>query len=98
MEFKDCEYHYLLLICLIGLLLITPISAKVITTKVDDKEIVNTYGTSYTVHTVDFGDIIVLWEDYNQIMINDNITFNTDGEFGGYWGIQKINGEAYNEI
>ena len=83
-----------ILICLIiGLLLITPISAKVITTKVDDKTMVDTYGTSRAVHTVDFGDIIVLDRDYNRIMINDTITFNTDGEFGGYWTILKINGD-----
>jgi len=85
--------HFILSCLIIGLLLITPISAKVITTKVDDKQLIDTYGTSRTIHTVDFGDILVLYNDYNRIMINDNITFDTDGNFGGYWTILKINGD-----
>lgn len=82
-----------ILICLIiGLLLMTPLHARMITTKVDDKEIVDTYGTSRTLHTVDFGDIVVLSTDYNRVMIGDNITFDTNENFGGYWEILKING------
>ena len=83
----------LILIALIGLLLIAPVSAKEITSKVDDKEIVDGYCTSYTIHTVDFGDIEVDESQYQQVFINDTITFNTKSDFGLYT-VLKINGEV----
>ena len=84
----------LLLILLMGLLLlIAPVSAKEITSKVDDKEIVSTYGVSYTIHTIDFGDIEVDESQYQQVFINDTITFNTQSDFGLYT-VLKINGKV----
>lgn len=86
-----------ILIILISLLLISPVAAKEITSKVDDKEIVDTYGTSYTIHTVDFGDIVVPESQYQKVMINDTITFNTESGFGIY-DILKINDREVQEI
>ena len=82
----------LLIITLIGLLLLNPVSAKVITSKVDDKEIVDTYGVSFTVHTVDFGDINVNSDVYNKVMIGDNITFSSENNFVTYHTVYRING------
>jgi len=82
----------MLLLCIITLLLIAPVSAKEITTTVDDKEIINNYDSCYTVHTIDFGDIQVTDTQYQQIFINDTITFNTESDFGLYT-VSKINGE-----
>ena len=87
----------ILLILLIGILLITPISAKELTTVVDDKEIVATHGTSFTIHTVDFGDILVTPNEYEKIFINDTVTFKTKSNIIGYWEILKINGVIINE-
>lgn len=71
----------------------TPISAEVITSKVNDKEIVATYGQSFTVHTVDFGDVNVHMSVYNQIMINDTITFSNESDSVGYYTVYRINGK-----
>ena len=87
----DCKYVLMLIICCVMGLLVSPVYAEVITSNVDDKEIVNTYGISYTIHTVDFGDICVSSMDYQKIMINDNITFDTKCGFM-LWDILKING------
>ena len=83
----------ILLICLImGLLIITPVSAKEITSKVDDKKITQSHGDgSYFIHTVDFGDIKVMEREYQKVFIGDNITFNTESKWGLYT-ILKING------
>lgn len=86
------EKRLLLVIGLIGLLLLNPASAKIITSQVDDKEIIDTYGQSWTVHTVDFGDLNVYPEVYNRIMIGDNITFTNESSGVGYHTIYRING------
>ena len=81
------------LICLIiGLLVITPVSAKEITSKVDDKKIIHDHDGFYFIHTVDFGDIEVMEREYQKVFIGDNITFNTESEWG-FYTILKINGE-----
>ena len=83
----------IIILLIIGLLLMTPISAKVITSEVTDKKIVKTYGACFTVHTADFGDIRVDHEVYNQIMIGDNITFNDNCEdFEFYYTVYRVNG------
>ena len=82
------EKRLFLIILVIGiLLLIAPVSAKEITSKVDDKHIQHSYGTDYYfIHTVDFGDVQVIDTVYNEIMINDTVTFpNTDN-----WGIYNV--------
>jgi len=84
-----------IIICclIIGLLLLSPVSAKIITSKVDDKRIMHTYGPSFTVHTVDFGDIRVYHNVYNQIMINDTISFSDQcDETYHYYTVYRING------
>ncbi len=84
----------LIIFCLIGLLLLAPVSAKEINSKVDDKKIIHSYGDGkYFVHTVDFGDIEVSENDYQQVFINDTITFDTRSDWG-FYTILKINDVA----
>lgn len=72
-------------------MLLSPVSAEVITTKVDDKHIIHTkIMCSRIIHTVDFGDIEVSKDDYSKIMINDTITFNTNN-WNFEFDILKIN-------
>ena len=79
-------------------MLLSPVSAEVITSKVDDKHIIHSnYMCSRIIHTVDFGDIEVSKEDYSNIMINDNITFNTNN-WNFEYVILKINNKNVNEI
>lgn len=82
----------ILIICLIGLVVIMPASAKEVTAKVDDKGLVwyNGYGLIGTLHT-QYGTITVTDEDYNNIMINDTITYNTDKNtfWDVYWKVKK---------
>jgi hypothetical protein len=72
----------ILIILLIGtLLLITPINAKVVTAKVDDKGLI-AYGHAScsivgTLHT-EYGWIAVSDYDYNCVEINDTIKYDTD--------------------
>ena len=81
----------LLLICLIILLLIAPITAKEITSKVDDKHIQHSYGSDYYfIHTVDFGDIQVFETEYDSVMINDTIIFKNESEFGLWQNIRVV--------
>ena len=55
----------LIIILLLTLMLLSPVSAEIITSKVDDKHIIHSYNLcSRIVHTVDFGDIEVSKEDY----------------------------------
>lgn len=69
----------LIIILLLTMMLLSPVSAEIITTKVDDKHIIHSYNIcSRIIHTVDFGDIEVSKEDYSKVMINDTITFNTN--------------------
>ena len=80
------------IILLISLLLISPIAAKEITSKVDDKKIIHAHGDgSYFIHTIDFGDVEVTESEYQEVFINDTVTFNTHSEWG-YYAILKING------
>ena len=72
-------------------MLLSPVSAEIITSKVDDKHIIHVKGMcSRIIHTVDFGDIEVSKEDYSNIMINDTITFNTNN-WNFEFDILKIN-------
>lgn len=83
----------LLIILLVGLLLLAPIYATEVTSKVDDKKIMHTRGTSnFFIHTVDFGDIEVTEQEYQEVFINDTVTFDTHSDWGMYT-ILKINGE-----
>lgn len=80
-----------IIIFLLTLMLLSPVSAEVITTKVDDKHIIHTkIMCSRIIHTVDFGDIEVSKDDYSKIMINDTITFNTNN-WNFEFDILKIN-------
>ena len=84
----------LIIIFLLTIMLLSPVSAEVITTKVDDKHIIHSYNLcSRIIHTVDFGDIEVSKEDYSKIMINDTITFNTNN-WNFEYEILKINNET----
>ena len=85
-----------LIILLTLILLITPVSAKEITSKVDDKKIIHSYADGYYfIHTVDFGDIEVREREYQKVFIGDNITFDTESSWGIY-NILKINGGKIN--
>ena len=83
------------IICLIGLLLIIPVSAKEVTVKVDDKGLMwdSKIGIVGTLHTC-YGEITVRNEDYNQIDVNDTIKYDTDmiDYFWGehFWEVEKI--------
>ena len=87
---------WILIICIIGLLLISPISAKEVTAKVDDKGLMwinsNRGGVVGTLHTC-YGEIIVSNEDYNNIMVNDTIRYDTDMIdyfWTSYWDVEKV--------
>ena len=83
-----------LLFCIIILLLVVPVSAKEITSKVEDKKIIHSYGDGkYFIHTVDFGDIEVTETEYQQVFINDTVTFDTNSKWG-FYTILKINDVA----
>jgi len=88
----------LLLILLIGaLLLVTPVAAKEITDKVTDKTINAKHLDSiYLIHTESFGDIEVPEKEYQQVFIGDNITFNTESNWGLYH-VLKANGRVIYE-
>lgn len=81
----------IIMICLIGLLLISPVSAKMVTAKVDDKGLIWVPGEGIvgTLHT-EYGTIIVTEEDYNKVMINDTITYDTDKHsfWSSFWSIK----------
>ena len=89
----------LLIILLVGLLLLAPVYATEVTSKVDDKKIMHTHGDgNYFIHTVDFGDIEVTEQEYQEVFINDTVTFDTHSDWGMYT-ILKINGgEVYGQI
>lgn len=84
----------ILCVILMGILLITPVSAKIVTAKVDDKGIVM-YGQTGvlggTLHT-EYGEILVNDEDYNKVDINDTIRYDTklDSFWMHYWDIEVI--------
>lgn len=87
----------ILLICLIGLLLISPISAREVTAKVDDKGLMWVQngggGIVGTLHTC-YGEITVSPEDYNNIMVNDTIRYDTDMIdyfWTNFWDVEKVN-------
>ena len=86
----------LIVICIIGLLLISPISAKEVTAKVDDKGLMwvdaNRGGIVGTLHT-SYGEITVSNEDYNNIMVNDTIRYDTDMInyfWTPFWDVEKV--------
>lgn len=86
----------ILIICIIGLLIITPISAREVTAKVDDKGLLfvndNRGGIVGTLHTC-YGEITVNREDYNQIMVNDTIKYDTDLVdyfWTPFWDVEKV--------
>lgn len=86
----------ILLICLIGLLLIVPIHAKEVVAKVEDKGLLiddNRDVFIGTLHTC-YGEITVNNEDYNSIMVNDTIRYDTDMIsyfWSPYWDVEKVN-------
>lgn len=79
---------------IILLILISPVSAKVVTAKVDDKGLIG-YGRSLslvgTLHT-EYGTIAVSDEDYNRVEINDTIRYDThkDTFWSSFWNIEVI--------
>lgn len=85
----------LIVICIIGLLLISPVSAKEVTAKVDDKGLMwaqNWGGVIGTLHTC-YGEITVSNEDYNNIMVNDTIRYDTDMvdySWTPFWEVEKV--------
>lgn len=84
----------LLIITLIGLLLmIAPVSAEMVTAKVDDKGLMyyHSEGIVGTLHTP-YGWIIVTDEDYNNIMVNDTIRYDTkkDTFWHLYWTVEVV--------
>lgn len=84
----------ILIICIIGLLLISPISANEVTAKVDDKGLmwVASIGIVGTLHTC-YGEITVSNEDYNNIMVNDTIRYDTDMVdyfWTPFWEVEKV--------
>lgn len=87
----------LLILIIIGLLLISPISAKEVTAKVDDKGLMWVHnsqgGIVGTLHTC-YGEITVSNEDYNNIMVNDTIRYDTDMVdyfWTNFWDVEKVN-------
>lgn len=85
----------LIVFCIIGLLLISPVSAKEVTAKVDDKGLMwvqNWGGVIGTLHTC-YGEITVSKEDYNNIMVNDTIRYDTDMIdyfWTPFWEVEKV--------
>ena len=87
------EKRLILLICIIGFLLVSPISAKEVIAVVDDKGLEHSYdyGLIGTLHTC-YGEITVGNKEYNEININDTIRYNTDMPFWTcYWDVEKVN-------
>lgn len=87
----------ILIICIISLLIIVPVSAKEVIAKVDDKGLLfindNRGGVVGTLHTC-YGEITVDREDYNQIMVNDTIKYDTDLVdyfWTPFWDVEKVN-------
>lgn len=80
----------LILFC-IGLLIITPVFSKEVTAVVDDKGLMwsDDRGIVGTLHT-GYGTITVTDDDYNRIMVNDTIKYNTDKTFWTYWEVEVI--------
>ena len=83
-----------ILITILITLLFSPVSAKVVTAKVDDKGLIG-YGNSAaiegTLHT-EYGTILVREQDYNRVQINDTIRYETDMNqfWHRYWDIEVI--------
>ena len=87
----------ILIFCIIGLLTITPIFAQEVVAKVDDKGLLfvndNRGGVVGTLHTC-YGEITVDKEDYNHIMVNDTIKYDTDLVdyfWTPFWDVEKVN-------
>lgn len=70
----------LIVVIISALLLCSPVSAKMVTAKVDDKGLI-AYGAGGaivgTLHT-QYGEITVSDKDYNAVEINDTIRYDTD--------------------
>ena len=86
----------LIILCVASLLLISPVSAEIVTTKVDDKGLMwvdhNRGGLVGTLHT-EYGEITVRDDDYNSIRINDTIRYNTDmidWFWTPFWEVEKV--------
>lgn len=94
LKMKNKQFLVLMLI-VIGLLLLNPVNAKIVETKVDDKGVI-AYGTSVgmlvgAVHT-EYGWITVSDDDYNNVEINDTIRYDTylDSFWMRTWDIEVI--------
>lgn len=82
----------IIILLIISLLLLSPVAAKEITSKVDDKKIIKSHGDGhYFIHTVTFGDIQVTESEYQEVFINDTVTFDTHSDWG-FYTILKVNG------
>lgn len=84
----------LIILCVTFLLLVSPVSAEMVTAKVDDKGLLSDTrgGIRGTLHT-EYGEIIVNDEDYNNIMVNDTIRYDTDMIdyfWTPYWDVEKV--------
>lgn len=91
------DKRFIIIICIIGLLIMSPIYAQEVIAKVDDKGLLFIYdhrgGIVGTLHT-QYGEITVDKEDYNNIQINDTIKFDTDlidYFWTIYWNVEKVN-------
>lgn len=90
------EKRFMLIFFLIVLLLmVSPISAEIVTAKVNDKGLLydSTRGKFIgTLHT-EYGEITVNREDYNNIMVNDTIRYDTDMVdyfWTPFWEVEKV--------
>lgn len=87
----------ILILFFIMILFVAPVhSSDLHNLTVDDKHIIHTYGCCYLIHTVEFGDIEVTEETYQQIWINDTITVDIKSSWGLY-SVHAVNGTAINE-
>lgn len=86
-----------LIILFLGMLLTSCVSAREVTAKVDDKGLIWVQngggGIVGTLHTC-YGEITVSAEDYNNIMVNDTIRYDTDMIdcfWTNFWDVEKVN-------
>ena len=84
---------FVIFLLIVLLLLISPVNAKIVTAKIDDKGLLFThsYGVLGTLHT-EYGTIIVEDYVYNNVEINDTIKYDTkkDTFWSYYWDVEVI--------
>ena len=85
----------LIFFLIVLLLVVSPVSAEIVTAKVDDKGLMwvqSRSGIVGTLHTC-YGEITVSPEDYNSIMVNDTIRYDTDMIdyfWTPFWEVEKV--------